>query len=36
MSTAAKIGVVLIVLAIVTAVWLIWLGCEWAARQVAS
>jgi hypothetical protein len=36
MSTAAKIGAALVVAAVVAAVWLIWLACEWAARQVAS
>lgn len=36
MSTAAKIRAVLIVAAIVAAMWLMWLGLEWAARQVAS
>jgi hypothetical protein len=36
MSTAEKIGIALLAVSGVAAVWLIWLGCQWAARQVAS
>jgi hypothetical protein len=36
MSTAEKIGIALLAASGVAAVWLLWLACEWAARQVAS